>query len=54
MTITILLPLLICLGGLLLYVLPVDGKLQTLGLNMFWVGLLAFLLIYPHSPVKLP
>lgn len=49
----IFLPLLICLIGLVLYVLPVDAKVQTLGLNMFWVGLLAFLLLYQGHPIAI-
>lgn len=47
----IFLPLLISLIGLILYGLVTDPKVQTVGLNMFWVGLLAFLLLYPGHPV---
>lgn len=49
----IFLPLLISLIGLILYVLPLDPKLNTIGLNMFWVGLLAFLLLYKNAPIAL-
>jgi len=35
---------LVCIIGLLLYVLAVNPKVQEIGRNMFWVGLLAFLL----------
>jgi hypothetical protein len=40
------LPLLICLVGGLMYGLasPQHTKAGTIGLHMFWVGLLAFLL----------
>jgi len=38
--------LLISLVGLLMYALSANGKIQTIGLHMFWVGLLAFLLRY--------
>lgn len=34
----------VCIVGLLMYVLAANPKLQELGRNMFWVGLLAFLL----------
>jgi hypothetical protein len=49
------LPLLISIIGLLMYALsspnpPNNPKLQAIGLHMFWVGLLAFLLIY-HGPL---
>ena len=43
----IFLPLLICLIGLLMYVLAVNPKVQEIGRMMFWVGLLAFLLGSP-------
>lgn len=42
----IFLPLLICLIGVLMYALSTNGKLQAIGKDMFWVGLLAFLLLY--------
>jgi len=42
----IFLPLLISLIGLILYCVSTDPKLPTIGLHMFWVGLLAFLLVY--------
>jgi hypothetical protein len=42
------LPLLVSIVGLLMYALasPTNAKLATIGLHMFWVGLLAFLLAY--------
>jgi hypothetical protein len=40
----VLLSLLICLIGLLMYALAANPKLVQIGLDMFWVGLLAFLL----------
>ena len=42
----IFLPLFISLVGVLMYALCADAKLQNIGLHMFWVGLLAFLLHY--------
>lgn len=39
------LPLLICLIGLVLYLISVQPKPAEIGRIMFWVGLLAFLLI---------
>jgi hypothetical protein len=42
----IFLPLLISLVGVLMYALCADAKLQAIGKDMFWVGLLAFLLVY--------
>ena len=42
---------LICVIGLILYFASKDGKISTVGLHMFWVGLLAFLLGgAPHLP----
>jgi len=49
----IFLPLLISLIGVLMYALCTDAKLQTIGLHMFWVGLLAFLLQYHGQPIKI-
>lgn len=40
----IFLPLLISLVGLLMYALSANAKVAEIGRNMFWVGLLAFLL----------
>lgn len=37
------LSLIVCILGLLLYAL-FDGKVSQIGSDMFWVGLLAFLL----------
>lgn len=50
---TILLPLLISLIGLLMYALCANPKLQAIGKDMFWVGLLAFLLKYSTGAVSL-
>ncbi len=41
---TVYLSLLISLIGLLMYALATNGKVVEIGRNMFWVGLLAFLL----------
>ena len=38
------LPLLICIIGLVVYAISVNPKAQTLARDMFWVGLLVFLL----------
>jgi hypothetical protein len=38
------LPLLVCIIGLLMYFVATNPKVATIGLDMFWVGLLAFLL----------
>jgi hypothetical protein len=38
------LQLLICLTGLVVYILSKDGKIENISLHMFWVGLLALLL----------
>ena len=51
--IVIVLPLLICIIGLLMYALCTDSKLPTIGLEMFKWGLLAFLLLYGQHPVVL-
>ena len=40
----ILLSLVICIIGLLMYALAANPKLQAIGKDMFWVGLLVFLL----------
>ena len=39
------LPLLICLIGLLMYVLAANPKINEVGRMMFWCGLLSFLLM---------
>ena len=41
---TIYLNLLVCIVGLLIFVLAKDPKTQEIGKIMFWVGLLTFLL----------
>jgi hypothetical protein len=46
------LPLLICLVGLLMYALSANPKLAEIGRMMFWVGLLAFLLAAPSGMVE--
>jgi hypothetical protein len=38
------LPLLICIIGLLMYILAEKPKVQEVGRIMFWTGLLAFML----------
>lgn len=50
-TMIIFLPLLISLIGVLMYALCTDPKLPTIGIHMFWVGLLAFLLVYHGQPI---
>ena len=47
--IVIWLPLLVCLVGLLMYLLasPQHPKVATIGLHMFWVGLFVTLLALP-------
>lgn len=46
----VLLPFFVCLAGLLLY-LTEDPRSQTIGLHMFWVGLLVFLLYLNRIPL---
>ena len=48
----ILLPLLICVVGLMMYALAANPKLVEVGRMMFWVGLLAFLLSGPSHLVE--
>jgi hypothetical protein len=43
------LPLLISIVGLLMYALAANPKVSVIGLHMFWVGLLAFLLTVPEG-----
>lgn len=38
--------LILCIIGLVLYSISNNGKAQTLALHCFWVGLLAFLLMW--------
>jgi hypothetical protein len=40
----IVLPLLVCLIGLVVYAISVNPKAQVIAEDCFWVGLLAFLL----------
>jgi len=47
----IFLPLLVCVIGLLIYILSVQPKVSECGRLMFWVGLLAFLLTSPTGLV---
>ena len=49
----IVLPLLISLIGLLMFAPSNNGKVQSIGLHMFWVGLLAFLLHYAGPVLSL-
>ena len=45
------LSVLTCIIGLVIYFAATNGKVSTVGLYMFWVGLLAFLLGgAPHLP----
>jgi Na+/phosphate symporter len=39
-------PLIVSIVGLLLYALSTNAKVSQIGRDMFWVGLLAFLLDY--------
>lgn len=39
------LALLICVIGLVIFFASKNGEVKQIGLHMFWVGLLAFLLI---------
>jgi hypothetical protein len=41
---TVYLPLLVALLGVLAYALSANGKVQAIGLHSYWVGLLVFLL----------
>jgi len=50
---TVFFDLLVALIGVLMYALCVNPKLAEIGRIMFWTGLLAFLLVYPHSTVSL-
>lgn len=43
------LPLLVCLVGLVMYALSTNPKVQSIGKDMFWVGLLVFLAQSPHA-----
>ena len=47
------LDLLVAVVGLLMYALAANPKLVEIGKIMFWVGLLAFLLLFPNYPVTL-
>ena len=38
------LPLLVCIIGVLMYAMSNNAKVSQIGRDMFWVGLLAFLL----------
>jgi hypothetical protein len=49
----ILLPLLICILGALVYALSVNPKLQELGRLSYWVGLLVFLARFGETTVNL-
>ena len=48
------LPLLVCLIGLLMYVLASNPKINEVGRMMFWCGLLAFLLMGERLVQLLP
>lgn len=45
------LPLLVSIVGVLMYALSANPKVSQIGRDMFWVGLLAFLLGYPGHPM---
>ena len=47
------LPLLVCIVGLLIYALSTDGKVQSIGKDMFWCGLLVTLFM-TEKIVRLP
>ena len=47
------LSLLVCIVGALMYALSTNGKVAAMGLDMFWVGLLAFLIEFPSHVVGL-
>jgi len=49
----IFLPLLISIIGVLMYALSDNAKVTSIGKDMFWVGLLAFLLIYRGSGISI-
>ena len=48
------LSLLICIIGALVYALATNAKFQSLGKDMFWCGLLAFLLGATGHAIKIP
>lgn len=53
MTVTILIPLLVCVVGVLLYALAASPKLQEVGRAMLWCGLLVVLLVAAHQVVRI-
>ena len=50
----IFLPLLVSLIGVLMFALCENPKLSAIGKDMFWVGLLAFLLTYHGQAIRIP
>lgn len=46
--------LLVCLVGLIMYALSANPKVSTIGLHMFWTGLLAFMITIPGHTLTLP
>lgn len=44
--------LIICLIGLLVYVASASGKVQSVALHCFWVGLFVFLLRWGGAALK--
>lgn len=48
----VLLPILVCVLGLLMYVLASNGKVQELGRIMFFCGLFVTLLLAPHGSLS--
>jgi hypothetical protein len=52
MTITIIIPLLVCLAGILIYALPTNATLKEIARAMMWTGMLASLLLIGQHVVK--
>jgi len=45
--------LIVCILGLVVYAISTNAKAQNLASDCFWVGLLAFLLLWGgHLPIK--
>ena len=52
--VTIVIPLLVCLLGMLTYALASNGKVAEMGRLAFACGLLVTLLVWGHGAVHLP
>lgn len=50
---TILIPLLVCLGGVLTYALSANAKIQEIGRAAMWCGLLVTLMALAHGTIRL-